>query len=264
MRPVNQGFTIIEVSIFLAISGLLLTMVFIGTGSLAARQRFSDTTDSAQAYLQAQYDEVVNGVNTRIASAYCPTDGGASSQPGASQRCLLLGKLIQLKSASQFEAHYIVSTIKLPDASVGSGVSDATKLQQIGIQVSSVDTATYDLKWGGAVSSASRSSLPPVGSGRGNVNTIAFIQLPDSSRIVQLYYYDIDPANPTNALVTAIATDTGAYSPAPNASGPSLAICIKNDNDFVLTHPRAAVVFGQGSGAGTITTDYNPGATLCP
>ena len=101
---------------------------------------------------------------------------------------------------------------------------------------------------------------------RGQVDSIAFLRMPDSGRIVQLYYY-AGAGTPTSNLRNAVQNDyPGAYNPPGNGlTNPSLEVCLKNGIDFTAVQsPRSAISFGQGDGAASILTDYSPGATLCP
>jgi type II secretory pathway pseudopilin PulG len=258
MQGNTEGFTILEVTMFLALSGLLLLVMFTGTGMMASRQRFTDTTDSLQVFFQSQYDEVLNGVNVRDAGTSCSADGADAAALGKSQ-CLLLGKLLTLDAGGEtIKSSYIISTKQL----TGSEMGDQAKLVAAQLEVVTNSQTSYELKWSAAVSEATRSTSLPSGSGRGSVNSIAFLRLPDANRIIQLYYRD-ETGNLTTGLNDAVANDIDAYSPVANASGASLAVCVKNDNDFAMGKPRSAVEFGQGLGAGTIVTDYNPGETLC-
>jgi len=59
----RSGFTIIEVLLFLGISGLLLTGLLIGQGQSVARARYTASVDNFAAFLQAQYDMVMNTQN---------------------------------------------------------------------------------------------------------------------------------------------------------------------------------------------------------
>lgn len=60
MRRTSQGFTLIEVSLFLAISGLLLIGIIAGTQSSIVAQRFNDSTQNFMEFLRALYSEVEN------------------------------------------------------------------------------------------------------------------------------------------------------------------------------------------------------------
>lgn len=254
MKGSAEGFTIIEVVLFLAISGLLLLMMFLGTGSIAARQRFTDTTDNLQVFFQAQYDEVVNGVNVRSSTVSCSSDGGAATIPGKSQ-CLLLGKLLTISGAT-VQSSYVISRQDPTNTT-----SDLAKLQTANLEVVPNGQKTYELKWGASIFKATRSTSLPSGSGRGDINSIVFLRVPDSDRIVQFYYQDLS-GDVTTGLNGHVTSDAGAYNPAGNDSSPSLVVCVKNDQDFSVGQPRSAVRFGQGLGAGTMTTDYEPGS-LC-
>ncbi len=256
MRGQETGFTIIELTLFLAISGLLLSVMFIGTGSLAARQRFTDSTDSLQAYVQAQYDEVANGVNVRSMNNEC--SGESTVSPGSSQKCLLIGKLLTLNGAS-VTSQYVISTSSLS----GTETGDQARLDDAKLSATSAEQSTYDVKWGATTFNVTRSIANSVS--RSQVNSIAFLRIPDSSRIVQLYY-QASPGTATSGLQKAIKNDyTGAYNPPGSLpSSPSLSICVKNDNDFIATHPRSAIFLAQGNGASSVLTSYSPGAALCP
>lgn len=254
-----KGFTIIEVTIFLAISGLLLLAMFLGTGTIVSQQRFKDTTDNLQSFVQSQYEEVVNGVNTRTSGVVC---GVSVTDPGRST-CLLLGKVLTINPGNAtIQASYVISTAALN----GAEADDREKLVQASLKVVDAGQSTYELKWGATISQATRSTTALSLPGRGTIDTVAFVQLPDSGRIVQLYYkntkgYTTD--NQSSALVETITNDTNAYSPPSNgATDPSAALCIKNDKDFGVFQNRSAIVFGQGRGAGLITTMYEPG-DLC-
>lgn len=59
----KAGFTVIEVMLFLAISGMLFAGIIIGTGSSINNQRYKDSVNSLQSTLQRQFSEVTNVVN---------------------------------------------------------------------------------------------------------------------------------------------------------------------------------------------------------
>lgn len=59
-KRAKKGFTIIEVSIFLAIAGLLLVGVLGGTYSSIARQRYNDSVRSVSEFFRQMYAEVIS------------------------------------------------------------------------------------------------------------------------------------------------------------------------------------------------------------
>lgn len=56
----NRGFTIIEVMIFLAISGFLLVGIMAGTSASISRQRYQSAVQELSEFLRTQYSAVVN------------------------------------------------------------------------------------------------------------------------------------------------------------------------------------------------------------
>lgn len=260
MKRYSEGFTVIEVTIFLAISGAMLMIAFIGTGMTAARQRLSDTTDSFQSYVQAQYDEVVKGVNTRGSSTgECPSE---SSVAGMSKSCTLVGRLLTLNFsggvANSVTSHYVIST-----SGLGSETTDRTKLQASGLKVVAAG-ADEDIKWGAQIyeDGVTRHGSPL----RQRVNRIAFLRIPDSGRVVQLSYRDAtsDPTTFLRSIVSNEAEYNLAANPGSAANSPSVAICLRNTQDFPVNSPRTAILFDAGGGGGSITTDYEPQSGVCP
>lgn len=260
MKRYSEGFTVIEVTIFLAISGAMLMIAFIGTGMAAARQRLSDTTDSFQSYMQAQYDEVVKGVNTRGSSTgECPSE---SLTAGMSKSCALLGRLLTINFsgsvATSVTSHYVIST-----TNIGTETTDRDKLQASNLKVV-VAGSNEEIKWGAQMyeNGATRHGNPL----RQRVNRIVFLRVPDSGRVIQLSYRDIssDPTTFLRSIVSNEAEYNLAANPGSTANSPVVAICLRNNQDFPINSPRTAILLGSGGGGGSITTDYEPLSGVCP
>lgn len=60
MKLKRFGFTLIEISLFLAITGLLFVGIIVGTGNSIAQQRFTDSVQSFAELLRSIYSEVSN------------------------------------------------------------------------------------------------------------------------------------------------------------------------------------------------------------
>lgn len=86
----QHGFTIIELSLFFAVSGLLLVTMLTGIGLAVQRQRFTDAVNGSQSFLQQQYNETQITINDRGATSDC-----GSLAKGASG-CLVIGKIVDL------------------------------------------------------------------------------------------------------------------------------------------------------------------------
>lgn len=75
MSKKRLGFTVIEVVIFLAISGMILLGVFIGTSNSMNQQRFDDATQSFTEFLRTAYSSVIDVQGKAIGES-----GGRSDQ----------------------------------------------------------------------------------------------------------------------------------------------------------------------------------------
>ncbi|HEU4715394.1 MAG TPA: prepilin-type N-terminal cleavage/methylation domain-containing protein, partial [Candidatus Saccharimonadales bacterium] len=71
----QNGFTIIEVMLFLAITGMLAAAILVGSGVAIGQQRYRDSVSSLQSYIQQQYNKVINVTNDRDKSWTCDSNG---------------------------------------------------------------------------------------------------------------------------------------------------------------------------------------------
>lgn len=60
MRIKKAGFTLVEIALFLAITGLIFVGVMVGTGNSIAQQRFNDSVQNFTELLRTTYSEVSN------------------------------------------------------------------------------------------------------------------------------------------------------------------------------------------------------------
>ena len=98
----EQGYTLLEVTLFLAISGLLALVAFIGLGPRLRNVRFTDAVRSLESSIQRNLAESNLGsrqMNTTVTCSDAP-GGGLSipnnppggTQPGSSGHCVLNGR----------------------------------------------------------------------------------------------------------------------------------------------------------------------------
>ena len=96
---ISPGFTIIETMLFLAVTGLLVMGVLIGTGSALNRQRYTDSVETFKNLVQAQYAELGSVKNSRSNTWSCdasalPATGG--SEIRGQSGCLIVGKYMRI------------------------------------------------------------------------------------------------------------------------------------------------------------------------
>lgn len=146
----RQGFTVIEVMLFLAISGLLVMGILGGTGVAINVQRYKDATNSLFSYFQSQYDLTINTQNTHTNLVAC-ADGSVTASAtavtvGSSLSCFVTGRLITVSdNGKRITAQWVYAA---RDAHQGD--DDITALTNAGLFTSSVaDTPeVYTPEWG--------------------------------------------------------------------------------------------------------------------
>lgn len=159
-----SGFTVIEVVLVLAITGLMFIMVILGTQGSIDNQRYSDSVYSFKDFLQNQYNEVLK---TSLESRPAGKDNACDANKDARGRssCFVLGRLIEFQTSygisdysDVIKTHDIIG--KEPPEQKYTNDTDYFKLASLRIDAS---TATdYNLEWGAKVSTPSRKASADV------------------------------------------------------------------------------------------------------
>ncbi|HEU0266511.1 MAG TPA: prepilin-type N-terminal cleavage/methylation domain-containing protein, partial [Candidatus Saccharimonadaceae bacterium] len=92
----QAGFTILEVMLVLAITGLMLIGVMAGASAQVTQQEYRDSVRSLQGELQTQYTDVQNPTIDRTLGEGATPGGpcGGTSSRGTSQDCFVVGRLV--------------------------------------------------------------------------------------------------------------------------------------------------------------------------
>lgn len=112
----KHGFTLLEVTLFLAISSALALLVFIGLGPRLRNLRFTQSIRSLEASIEQNFSAALSGDNARNegvcnVSTNLVGGTGTSSQIGTAESCVLNGKLAVFEN-SQVTYRSIVSLTK--------------------------------------------------------------------------------------------------------------------------------------------------------
>lgn len=91
-----KGFTIIEVMLFLAITGLMMAGVLAAVTGSINRQRYQDAATSLTDFIQGQYNLVDNVHTNRPTTLECDSGGFAigASQPRGASDCSIIGRYL--------------------------------------------------------------------------------------------------------------------------------------------------------------------------
>lgn len=151
----TKGFTIIEVMLFLAITGGLFAALMVGVNVGIVQQRYRDSGRSYQSLIQDQYARVLNTQNDREASLTCNPDGSGNvddtttiprGTQGASE-CVILGRAIQIKNSGQTVEASSVTGYDVPL----SDTDDITAIRNYKPKLASFDMTSTDLDWGSSL-----------------------------------------------------------------------------------------------------------------
>lgn len=148
---VAHGFTIIEVMLFLAVTGLLTIGVLVGSSAAIAQQRYRDSVNSLKGFIQEQYSETTNVVNSDVMNPVCTKKGGSLVLDGSNLQdrgtsdCLLLGRYLLIEP-TKVTAYNVIG--QPSSSSVGSDDISALK----NYVVTAADVAeTKDVDWGATI-----------------------------------------------------------------------------------------------------------------
>lgn len=95
----SSGFTIVETTLFLAVTGALIAGMIFATSATISVQRYRDATESFKALLQSQFSEVTNVQNSRDNDRTCTSEGAVIDGDAlrGQSGCVLLGKYMIIR-----------------------------------------------------------------------------------------------------------------------------------------------------------------------
>lgn len=239
---IKSGFTIVEVTLVLAITALLASGIMIGTSSSIARQRYNDAMNDLTSFFRKAYSEVINVQNVRTGLSsphYCSvstafqsngdaTDALNPSAPGRAD-CAIYGKLLTIgeldsegKLTPDIHSYDIIGRVFSPNdqkEASDSIATDITTLEKVGANVltfATIDNSqctlspagnatAYNPLWGVHLETASANSTPFRGA-------ILIFRSPLSGS-VQTYYIDYSSSDIGANLPINISRSTDNFFP---------------------------------------------------
>jgi type II secretory pathway pseudopilin PulG len=80
----DRGFTVIEVMLFLAVTGALAVGILVGAGVSIGQQRYRDSVNSLKSTIQDRYNQTTNVVNSRGGAWVCDSSPTVTENPAGS------------------------------------------------------------------------------------------------------------------------------------------------------------------------------------
>lgn len=184
------GFTIVEAMLFLAITGLLTIGILVGSGVAIGQQRYRDSVNSLKSFIQDQYSDVTNVVNSRNNQWRCDTNGniieagGADAQARGTSNCVLLGRYLTVDDTGRVLTGANVVGYRAPGAE--QATSDIAELQSnFTLQVSPLDQETQEVRWGSRIVQPESTDPMPF--------SMLIVRSPLSGSIVTFASSDVQP-----------------------------------------------------------------------
>ena len=153
----QTGFTIIEVMLFLAVTGMLAAAILVGSGVAIGQQRYRDSVGSLQSYIQQQYNQVTNVTNDRDKAWTCDSNGNvaqAANESAGEARgtsdCVVLGRLVTIDATGTNLVSSVVVGYRNPNgATETSDVAELATNYKLGI--APIDKDDESVNWGAQV-----------------------------------------------------------------------------------------------------------------
>jgi type II secretory pathway pseudopilin PulG len=129
----RNGFTIIETVLFVSISGALMVLLATGWTTMLNTQRYRDSVNTLQSFIQQQYDLVYNVQNGRVGKDLkCDSSGvngprvtaqeGAGSYRGT-ESCVFLGRYVWIENGQNLRSYLVLGSE--PNTELASSLTEA-------------------------------------------------------------------------------------------------------------------------------------------
>ena len=232
MKSIGRGFTLIEVSLFLAISGLLFLGVTVGVQNSIRQQRFNDSVQGFAEFLRTTYSEVLNVQNY----------GGEN---GRSDRAMY-GRMMVFKNDTRtIEVYDVIGNVGANDGGsvLAPGGRAITALSLLNVESKSANINSYTPRWSAEIQNPDRTKF---------VGTVLIVRHPDTGT-VNTYYSrsSISSLNVKNIISSefnivsvdfcvnpepdssnSLRRDVRIFEGARNASGVEVIADDREDNEF--------------------------------
>lgn len=147
----TAGFTIIEVSFFLAISGLMAVGLLASAGATINSHRYKDSVVSLQSQLQHEFSKVENIQNGRSGAESCNSNAKivAGNSPRGTSNCVMLGRFVAIEG-DKISSQPVVG---VSTSATNDGLGDLAYLKSYTIRVDDSASAvmTEGRKWGNSI-----------------------------------------------------------------------------------------------------------------
>ena len=140
----SAGFTIIEVILFLAVTGALTISIFATSTVGINNQRYIDAINTFKATVQEEFTNTTQVGNSRANNVECPLRPGIDPPVGASD-CVVMGRLMTVDGDGNISRSNIIGVE--PDTPSGS-LSDTVNIRSYTPTIDDGQKQTDKMNWG--------------------------------------------------------------------------------------------------------------------
>ncbi|MCL2869538.1 hypothetical protein FWF48_01900 [Candidatus Saccharibacteria bacterium] len=258
-KSTKPGFTIIEVTLFFAVTGLLFVTLMAGIGVNVRRERYNDSVNNMREILQDQYSQAANtqnshakqqcikGSNNTVQIDTSSTSG--KEDTGRSPACDVYGRVISFPANSTtFTAYNVLGT----DYSTVSNTSNdnISVLSSLYLSRDTASKQSLELTWGAwpsrAVSTANEGKFSNNPFSDDGPNTILIVRSPLSGSLMTFIgHQDLGTQSSSDPINLSSLINT-------TASQQALNICVMS-SDIFSGRARAINVAANASNANGVS-----------
>lgn len=249
----QEGFTIIETTLFLAASALLIVMMIAGTGASLNLQRYRDATESFKSLFQQQYADLSHVQNGRDNNWTCNssatiTENGSNDAIRGQSRCLLIGKYLRIEGGD-IGVYSVIAAKKSTAGQYNDDIESLSKNYNLNV-AEAVENRT--MEWGTQIAWATDGPLdvkePRVPRSLG----VLFVRSPDSGLVYTFTSDTVPPKGSINQATFTSILQSGAVIPGQKER----MVCIESSGLFV-NGDMALYIAPYASAATSIETRTN-------